>query len=298
MYNFAGRLPIPFNTLKKKYATPPSKFININGVRVHYRDEGDSEIPIVLVHGFGAHLFTFNAWTEILRENYRVIRLDLPGFGLSDAFEDGDYRIGKYTTLLHDFVTELNVSACIIAGNSLGGNISWNFTLDYPAMVKKLILIDSAGYELISKKLLLFSQAAVLPKFDEMLVKYTTDSLVKKTIEIVYGDTARMKPENVEIYTDLFRREGNTKSMVDIRNSLELARTKVDPRINDLVKIKQPTLILWGEKDDLLPLSDATKFCINIPNSRLVIFKGAGHIPMEEIPEESLSPVLEFISND
>ena len=144
---------IPLNELKIKYANSSSSFIAVNGMDVHFRDEGlqTDTIPIVLIHGTGASLHTFNAWSDRLKKSHRIIRMDLPAYGLTGPFPDGNYTMAHYTTFLKDFLTALNIKQCVLAGNSLGGAIAWNFTLEQPSMVTKLILIDASGYPIASK---------------------------------------------------------------------------------------------------------------------------------------------------
>ena len=284
--------------LKIKYAQPPSQFITIDDLNVHYRDEGNpnDELPLVLIHGTCAHLHTFDAWTKTLKKTKRVVRMDLPAFGLTGPFSHHNYSIPNYVKFINDFLDAKGIQKCIIGGNSLGGEISWNFTLEYPQKVEKLILIDSAGYELKSKALLSLTKMAKMPKFGGVLKHLTSKFIVRKSLEEVYGEVVKVKDETVEIYHDLFLREGNPQALVDFGSTLELAVNKIDPRINDISNIKQPTLILWGEKDSLVSTSDAKKFHQAIPNSKLVIFKGAGHVPMEEIPEETVKEVEKFIN--
>ena len=132
---------IPLNELKIKYANSNSSFIAVNGMDVHFRDEGlqTDTIPIVLIHGTGASLHTFNAWSDRLKKLHRVIRMDLPAYGLTGPFPDGNYTMAHYIAFLKDFLTALNIKKCVLAGNSLGGAITWNFTLEQPSMVTKLI---------------------------------------------------------------------------------------------------------------------------------------------------------------
>ena len=283
--------------LKIKYAQSPSQFIKINDLDVHYRDEGNpnDEVPLVLIHGTCAHLHTFDDWTDVLKKTKRVVRMDLPAFGLTGAFSHHNYSIPNYVEFIKDFLEAKKVQKCIIGGNSLGGEIAWNFTLAHPQKVEKLILIDSAGHELKSKILLSIAKMAKVPKFGDALKHLTTKFLVKKSLEKVYGNASKIKDETIEMYHDLFLREGNPQALVDFGNTLELATHKIDSKIHEISRIQQPTLILWGEKDKLVSISDANKFHKAITNSKLVILKGAGHIPMEEIPEESVNEVLAFL---
>ena len=138
---------IPLDDLKIKYANSNSSFVAVNKMDVHFRDEGvqTDTIPIVLIHGPGASLHTFNAWSDRLKKSHRVIRMDLPAYGLTGPFPDGNYTIAHYTALLKDFLTALNIKQCVLVGNSLGGEIAWNFTLEQPGMVTNLLLIVAAG---------------------------------------------------------------------------------------------------------------------------------------------------------
>ncbi|MDG4944973.1 alpha/beta hydrolase [Weeksellaceae bacterium KMM 9713] len=297
-FNFSTKKPLGIEDLKEKYAQTPSQFLKLNNLEVHYRDEGiaDDKTPLVLLHGFGAHLYTFNSWVDRLSSEFRIIRLDLPGFGLTGAFPDADYSTNRYTSFLKQFLTELGVEKCIIGGNSMGGNIAWNFALDYPNMVEKLVLINAAGCRITNKKLLMLTHLARIPKIDYMIRNYAPSSVFKRTVQEVYANRDRIHSKTVDRYIDLIKREGNTKAMVDISKTLEFVKDKVDPRIDEISKIKQPILILWGQRDNVLPVADAKQFYKNTPNSKLVIFDEAGHVPMEEIPKTSVEPLKQFLS--
>ena len=137
---------IPLDDLKIKYANSNSSFVAVNKMDVHFRDEGvkTDTIPIVLIHGTGASLHTFNSWSDRLKKSNRIIRVDLPAYGLTGPFPDENYTMGNYTAFLKDFLIALNIKQCVLAGNSLGGAIAWNFTLEQPSMVTKLILINAS----------------------------------------------------------------------------------------------------------------------------------------------------------
>ena len=135
---------ISVEDLKYDYANEQSQFIEVNEMQVHYRDEGDG-FPIVLVHGTAASLHTWDAWTHELKKTNRVIRMDLPAFGITGPNKNADYSLEAYTTFLHSFLEKLQLKKFHIAGNSLGGNIAWNYTADYPENVEKLILVDASG---------------------------------------------------------------------------------------------------------------------------------------------------------
>ena len=128
-----GYQDLPLETLKKTYATTNSQFMLLEGMEVHYRDEGPKtdSIPIVLIHGTGASLHTFNDWATTLSEHRRVLRMDLPAYGLTGPFLDRNYSTPHYVAFIAAFLEELGVEHCVLAGNSLGGKIAWNFIVMY-----------------------------------------------------------------------------------------------------------------------------------------------------------------------
>ena len=287
-----GHRDIPLNELKIKYANSSSSFIAVNGMDVHFRDEGlqTDTIPIVLIHGTGASLHTFNAWSDRLKKSHRIIRMDLPAYGLTGPFPDGNYTMAHYTTFLKDFLTALNIKQCVLAGNSLGGAIAWNFTLEQPSMVTKLILIDASGYPIASKSVPIAFSLAKIPVINKLLSFITPRFLVRASVENVYFDSSKVTDLVVERYFNLTLRAGNRKAFVD-----RLKTPKDTSTYNNIKYIQQPTLILWGSQDLLIPVENAYKFQEDLPNNTLVILENTGHTPMEESPLESLAPVINFL---
>ena len=259
---------------------------------IHFRDEGvqTDTIPIVLIHGTGASLHTFNAWSDSLKKLHRVIRMDLPAYGLTGPFPDGNYTIAHYTALLKDFLTALNIKQCVLVGNSLGGEIAWNFTLEQPGMVTKLILIDAAGYPIASKSVPIAFSLAKIPIINKLLTFITPRFLVRASVENVYFDSSKVTDLVVERYFNLTLRSGNRKAFVD-----RLQIPKDTNTYKNINYIQQPTLILWGAEDLLIPVENAYKFQEDLPNNTLVILEKTGHTPMEESPLESLEIVLNFL---
>jgi pimeloyl-ACP methyl ester carboxylesterase len=278
--------------LKPKYAPTPSAFMEINGMNVHYRDEGNAadSIPIVLIHGTGASLHTFDEWVKILRGSHRVVRMDIPAFGLTGPDPQHDYSIEKYVNFIEKFLAAKGIKRCILGGNSLGGQISWQFTLKNPEKVAKLILIDATGYAMKSKKTVLAFQVARMPVLNKLLTFVTPYALARESVENVYFDKSKVTDSLVNRYFELTLREGNRQAFVDRLNLLN-ENTNI-PKIKN---IQTPTLVLWGEQDLLIPVENAQHFHDDLPNDTLVVLKNLGHVPMEENPVESLKPVLDFI---
>ncbi|QHI39097.1 2-hydroxymuconate semialdehyde hydrolase [Kordia antarctica] len=289
-----GHRDIPLNELKVKYTNSASSFISVNGMDVHYRDEGNQtdSIPIVLIHGTGASLHTFDTWADNLKISNRVIRMDLPAYGLTGPFPNRDYAMTQYTAFIKDFLTALKIKKCVLAGNSFGGQVAWNFTLEQPNMIEKLILIDAAGYPLNSKSVPIAFKIGRTPVLKNLLTYLTPRFIVRSSVENVYFDTSKVTDSLVERYFDLTLREGNRQAFVDRLNNSGNASS-----YENIKNIKQPTLIVWGAKDLLIPVENAHRFHQDLPNATLVILENSGHTPMEESPLESLKPVLDFLKS-
>lgn len=289
---FFGHRDISLKDLKAKYDNTESSFISVNGMDVHFRDEGDrtGSMPIVLIHGTGSSLHTFDIWSDSLKKSNRVIRMDLPAYGLTGPFPDANYSIANYTTFIKNFLTALDIKQCILAGNSLGGQIAWNFALEQPDMVKKLILIDAAGYPMNSKSVPIAFKIAKTPVLKSLFTYLTPRFLVRSSVENVYFDKSKVTDSLVDRYFELTLREGNRQAFID------RFETSTDTNTHNNIKsIQQPTLILWGAEDLLIPIENAYLFQEDLPNNTLVIMNDIGHVPMEESPMESLNLVHEFL---
>lgn len=289
---FFGYRDIPLEDLKAKYASPPSSFISVDGMNVHFRDEGNARdsIPIVLIHGTGSSLHTFEDWTTRLKQDYRVVRMDLPAYGLTGPFPDRDYSIDKYVDFIKQFLTSLGIEKCVLGGNSLGGNIAWHFTTKYPEMVDKLILIDASGYPFKAKSMPMAFRLAQTPVLKNVFTFITPRFVAKASVENVFADKTKVTEALVSRYFELTLREGNRQAFVDRFNIKKEVKSHQNIKL-----IKQRTLVLWGEQDMLIPKEMAYQFHDDLPNDTLVILNDVGHVPMEEKPNQSIEPVISFL---
>lgn len=293
IFAFYWRSDIPIEVLKEKYADSSSRFVEVQGMQVHFRDEAEvpDSLPIVMLHGTGASLHTWDGWTKILKQKRRVIRLDLPAYGLTGANPSGDYSTQAYVSFLHAFLEKIGIEKCILMGNSLGGSIAWHFAVAYPHLIKKLVLIDATGFPTKNAQAPLAFRLAKIPIANELIKYITPRFIIEKTILNVYGDKSKVSNELIDRYFELSLREGNRQAFID--------RMKVPFDTPDTLKIKElkmPTLILWGEEDKLIPVENAYKFKRLLPYNNLVIFKGIGHLPMEENPEFTAISLQAFLS--
>ena len=279
---------LPLDFLKNKYAAAPSKFMALNELRIHYRDEGTGD-AIVLVHGTGASLHTWNAWAQELSQTHRVIRLDLPAYGLTGKDPKKRYSSKDYVDLIDAFLKELNVNQFHLAGNSLGGLVSWLYASYHPNKVQKLILIDPSGFP--SKKSPMVISLAKTPGIN-MLIRYVTPkAFIKKNLKEVYYNPDLISTQILDRYYELTLAPGNRTAFID------RAKIEREDYTDRLGLITNPTLILWGAEDAWIPLKNAYRFEEKIATSTVVVMKETGHVPMEEKPAKSLAITLDFLSN-
>lgn len=289
-----GYRDIPLEDLKRKYAPIPSSFISVDGMNVHFRDEGDAtdSIPVVLIHGTGSSLHTFEGWTTQLKQNYRVVTMDLPGYGLTGPFPHRQYTMDNYINFIKHFLTALGIKECILGGNSLGGGIAWNFAVNHPEMVTKLILIDASGYPSQTSSVPLAFTLAQTPVIKDIFTFITPHFVAKASVKNVFADKTKVTDALVDRYFELTLRKGNRQAFID-----RFTATKTLNSYKNIKLIQQKTLILWGEKDQLIPVEKAYQFHKDLSNNTLVILENVGHIPMEERPNESLEAVISFLKN-
>ncbi len=285
---------ISVSELVPKWSTPDSKFLKIQGMEVHITDEGlkNNQDPIVLIHGTSASLHTWDGWVKELKNKRRVIRIDLPGFGLTGPHPTSNYSIENYVRTIVSVLDKLNIKRFIIAGNSLGGYVSWMAAILNPERVSKLILVNSSGYLFEPESVplaFLLSYSSLTSFFTQ---KILPRHIVKSSLRNVYGDPNLVNEDLVDRYYQLTLREGNRIALTKRLGQLEPGAYS-----HRISKVKQPTLILWGKKDRLIPLKFGIKFHEQINNSRLVVFDDLGHVPQEENPEATVKEVIKFLDN-
>lgn len=285
---------LPLAQLKARWAPPPSVFLDIAGMKVHVRDEGphDDPSPIVLIHGTAASLHTWEDWTQVLKGERRVIRFDLPGFGLTGPAPHGRYTIESYIPFITAVLDKLGVRRCVICGNSLGGNIAWESALALPGRVEKLILVDAGGYAFESISLPLGFRLARMPVVNRLLKYSLSRRLIEASLKNVYGDAGKVSPELVNRHYELTLREGNRRALVQRFEQLDFG-----VHAHRIREVKIPTLILWGGRDRLIPPVFAERFQRDIAGSERVMFDDLGHVPHEEDPARTVAAVRRFLGS-
>jgi len=284
----------PVDSLKVRWAPPPSRFIALQGMMVHVRDQGprDDPLPIVLIHGTSASLHTWEGWVGALERSRRVITMDLPGFGLTGPDPEGDYRIRRYVRFITGLLDALGVERCVLGGNSLGGEIAGNVAVDAPRRVAALILVDSAGYAFESRSVPLGFRIARVPLLRNLVAHLLPRSMVAASVRNVYGNPSLVTDALVERYYELTLRAGNRQALTE-----RFSQLRPGANAARIPTIAVPTLILWGGRDRLIPLANGERFARDIKGSGLVSFDDLGHVPQEEDPARTVVPVERFLAS-
>lgn len=287
-------LTLPKEDVKASYSLPNSHFIPWKGGELHYTDSGsDTNMTILMVHGFGGSNRDFLPLDSLLNDRYRVIRVDLPGFGLSDfPFDYGTIGFRQaYSEYFQFLMDTLSIDSCYVMGNSLGGLMSMELTVRLPERVKKLVLFNSAGYEM--EEVMKSANAHVFrnPLVRAFTAKGMPEFMTSKGISrVMYVDTM-LTPQRVKRVNSMWNREGNLRHIVEMANSTE-------PVEEDLIRsISCPTLIIWGREDQIVDVKYAERFHKDIKGSQLIIYEQCGHVPMIERPAEVQRDVLRFIGD-
>ena len=285
---------IPVEELSQRWAKAPSQFLNIAGMKIHLRDEGPKtdQDPVVLIHGTSASLHTWDGWVEELAKDRRVIRFDIPGFGLTGPDPSNNYKIEHYAEVVVAVLDKLNVERAVLAGNSLGGYISWATAVYYPDRVSSLVLVDASGYAFEAESVPLAFKLSQNPVTGVLLKNVLPISIVEKSVRNVYGNPDLVSDELVERYYEIALREGNRGALKE-----RFEQTKPGLIANKIKSIEVPTLIIWGAKDRLIPPKFGVMFEQDIANSELHIFDELGHVPHEEDPQSTVRLVQQFLAS-
>ena len=289
----------PVEELIPLYANKDSKFMPILGMKVHYRDEGiqSDSTPLILLHGMSSSLNTWDSVVIGLKDKKRVISLDLPGFGLTGPSPENAYNFDYYSKFIDSFTTRLKIKRFILVGNSMGGAISWNYALHNPQGLAQMVLVDAAGYPKKGESGSLGFTIASTPVINNLLLYATPKFLVRKSLETVYYDQARVTDEQVERFHDVAIREGNRAAALQIFKGSFQGNSKrfLNSNVSRIKDIKTPTLILWGDKDNLIGVNNVDNFLKDIKGSKAEIYKNVGHVPMEEAPKATADLINDFI---
>lgn len=266
-----------------------SHFADIDGVRIHYQEKGTGT-PLVLIHGFTSSVFSWKDVFEPLSKNFRVIALDLKGFGFSGK-PDGDYTRRAQATIVAHFLDRLKIEKAWLCGNSMGGDVSLNLAVHNSQRVAGLILIDSGGVKVEGSGSLAPSYL-LIPVVGSVLTSLAlrSDKLVREGLEKSFYDRSKITDERLAAYYRPLQTRGGQSAALRARTQAD--QFPVEP---DLGRISARTLIIWGAEDALIPLAAGRKMNSLIKDSKLLVIEKCGHLPQEEMPERVVDEITKFI---
>ena len=274
--------------LEKRYVASKPQIIEVDGLQVHYKATGPEGAPaLLLLHGFGSSLQAWDDWSVKLEQKYRVIRLDLPGFGLTGASPTNDYSEEKDLATLTHFADKLGLEKFSVMGHSMGGKMAWSLAASQPERVQALVLMAPDGFpetkDIGTKP---YEVPAVMGLIKYVFPKY----LVRKSIEPAFSDADALNDALVNRYFDMLRAPGVRGAILNRSN--QTIYTDPVPRLK---AIKAPTLLIWGEQDQMIPSTNAQCYANVLSNSTTVIVPKLGHLLQEEQPEKGLTAVMQFL---
>ena len=285
-------LDVPREDIEKKYADESSKFMILKDrSRIHYKDEGNKEGKVlVLVHGFADSLFTFDYMIPELEDEFRLVRMDFPAFGLTGKVPSNNYGPEAFVKVIHEVTNTLGISKFSIIGNSLGGIAAWEYALNYPNQLEGLILIAAGGINEREKERKLALKAVNSP-LTRWLFRYVMPKfMIGKILKNVFVDQSLINSKNVNRFHDFLILEGSREAIISMGTS---GSYKINSKV--LRNIKTPTLIIHGANDNIVPVETHEYLLSEIENSKAHIYDGIGHIPMLEAPIRTSKDIKEFI---
>ena len=275
--------------LEKTYSSPKNAYVSVLGVNMHYQDTGPSKnvIPILFLHGFGSSLQTWDTWAQALSDDYRVISVDLPGFGLTGADPSGTYTDQRSVEVLEAFLKALQIPKVVLVGNSMGGKFAWQFTARYPNQVSKLVLISPDGYASPGME---YGKKPDVPAIADLYRYFFSKTFLAMNLEPAYANPKTLNDALVNRYYDLMLAPG-------VRGAIlaRMQQTVLQDPVPSLASIQVPTLLIWGEKDAFIPISNSNDYLKVMPNAKRVSLPNIGHLPQEEQPSIGLAALKEFL---
>jgi pimeloyl-ACP methyl ester carboxylesterase len=279
---------LPLAELEARYLQPDGKYLNVLGTRLHVRDTGSTDAPTVLMlHGLGSSLHTWEDWARVLDRDFRVIRVDLPGHGLTGADASGDYSMSRLLALLEGMLEQLGLQQVALVGNSMGGRVAWNMAAALPERVWGLVLVSPDGFASPGFE---YNEPPEIPAVMDLMRYFLPSAVLRPNVEMAFADRSALSEEVFQRYHDMMRVPGTRAALLAFLRQVELVQP--EPL---LAKISAPTVLVWGEQDAMIPISNAVDYQTAMPQAKLVRLPGIGHVPQEEAPALSVGPVNSFL---
>lgn len=279
--------------MRAKYTNAASRFVEVEpGLKVHVRVEGNASAPtLLLLHGSNSSLQTWEPWVARLGKDYRIVSLDLTGHGLTGPHPKRDYRVQTTVGVVDAVMTKLGINRFALAGNSMGGWVSWNYALAHPDKLTALILVDAAGApDSEPTAIPIGFRLARAPAVRPVLKIFTPRSIIAKSLDQTMTVKAPLNEAAIDRYWELVRYPGNRQATGDRGDVKRMPATP-----EQMNRLTMPTLVMWGAEDKLIPVRAADWFAGAIPGAKKVVYPKVGHIPMEEVPDQSATDVRAFL---
>jgi pimeloyl-ACP methyl ester carboxylesterase len=216
-----------------------------------------------------------------------VISVDLPGFGLTGEDPSGIYTDQRSVEVLEAFLKELNIPKVVLVGNSMGGKLAWQFTARYPNQVSKLVLISPDGY---ASPGIQYGKKPDVPAIADLYRYFFSKTFLVMNLKPAYADPNTLNDALVNRYYDLMLAPGVRGAILG-----RMQQTVLQDPVPSLASIQVPTLLIWGEKDAFIPISNSNDYLKVMPNAKRVSLPNIGHLPQEEQPSIGLAALKEFL---
>lgn len=278
--------------MRAKYGALNDTYVETaGGMSVHIRASGPKDAPaLILIHGTSASLHTWEPLRARLGNRFRIIAYDQPGHGLTGPHPERDYTFEGMADALDAVFEAEDIERAVLVGNSMGGWVAWRDALENPDRVSALVLLDAAGIpKAVDTESNLGFRLLQSPAGRLAMRKFTPRAAVEASLLDTVSVDAIVTPDMVDRYWELLRYPGNRRAAGDQFTS---PRRDLSGRLGE---IEVPTLVLWGEQDQLIDASSAAVFTERMPNAKAVIFPGVGHLPMEEAPNRTADEIVRFL---
>lgn len=275
---------------ESEYWSDADRWVDVDGLGTRVRLQGalDAE-PIILVHGFSHSLESWDAWADDLANDYLVIRYDLPGHALTGPDPQRRYSVPQTVDHLSSLMDALQIGRANIVGNSLGGLVAWRYAAEHPERVSRLVLLAPGGYSINGVS----EEPVAVPMGVRFFMTQAPEPMIAAATGALFGDASRM-PEGMSsrVFT-LMREPGVGAALVERLEVFTLPEPSAE-----LSRLEMPVLLMWGERDAIIPFEHASRFMADIPSAQLVSYADYGHVVQEEAPQESLRDLRTFLSEN
>ena len=278
-------------SIEAKYLLESSDFIEIDGVNIHFAIDGSGP-DLLLLHANYANLIDWNPWVNLLKDHYRVIRIDIPGHGLTAADPSNDYSMQRTIFLLEGFLNAFEIQKLSIAGASLGGTIGLHYTRRNPEKVENLILVSPGA---LNPRIRGRNEPVKLPKPFEIIAYFTPRLITESLLRGGFGDPENVTEELIDRWYDLLLREGQRDAQIARVN--QYVSGDIDQVLSE---VRAPALIMWGKKNNVVPVDLAYEMKDMMKNSlriEMIIYESGGHQLVQELGIQTGKDALEYLMN-